>query len=259
MEVQYGVCRLTIVSVRKDPNHLSQQVTQLLFGDHYEVWSQSKDRKWLHIRVYFDQSIGWVDAKHHHPITSEYFEQINTAEYKITTEVCSTILYKKTPVSIVIGSVVPISQSELFKMNEQFAFNGEAKSIGQKRDGEFVKNIAMKYFNAPEQEGGRTPFGVDDIGLIQCVYRIAGYTLPRNLISWLNHYPTIAEPHVGDLVVIQAGDLKSAGLLLADDKVLCVDGRVKMEQRVNYKLQDADSKIATSTIECFLRVLPEQG
>ena len=257
MEAQYGVCRLSIVSVRKDPSHLSQQVTQLLFGDHYEVWGESKDRKWLHIKVYFDQSTGWVEAKQHHAITAEYFEQINTAEFKITTDVCSTILYKKTPVSIVIGSVVPISQSELFKMEEQFAFNGEAKSIGQKRDGEFVRNIAMKYLNAPEQEGGRSPFGVDGLGLIQSVYRIAGYTLPRNLASWVSHYPVTSVPHVGDVAVIQADHTKSVGLLIADDKVLHVNGRVRVDQRVEHAIQDIDSKINTSTIECFLRVLTE--
>ncbi len=38
-----------------------------------------------------------------------------------------TVLYKKSPLTIVMGSVVPISNSELFKIEEQFAFNGESK------------------------------------------------------------------------------------------------------------------------------------
>ena len=144
MEIQYGVCRLSIVSVRKDANHLSQQVTQLLFGDHYEVLHEHKDRHWVLIRTYFDKVEGWIESKQHHAITKEYFDQINTSDFKITTDVCATILYKKTPVSIVLGSVVPISQSELFKMEEQFAFNGEAKALGQKREIEFVKTIGVR-------------------------------------------------------------------------------------------------------------------
>jgi hypothetical protein len=228
-----------------------------LFGDHYEVLSESKDKKWLHIKVYFDQSIGWLDAKQHHAITAEYFEQINTAEFKITTDVCSTILYKKNPVSIVMGSVVPISQSELFKMEEQFAFNGEAKSIGQKRDSEFVKNVAMKYLNAPEQEGGRTPFGVDAVGLVQTVFRIAGYTLPRNIMSCVMHHPATNAPHTGDVAVIQSDHVKTVGLLVAEDKILHVAGRAKVDLRHSNLLQDADSKIAVGTIESYLRILSE--
>ena len=37
----------------------------------------------------------------------------------------------------------------------------ESKGIGQKREFEFLKSIALKYLNAPEQEGGKTPFGID--------------------------------------------------------------------------------------------------
>jgi hypothetical protein len=33
----YGVCRLSLVSVRQAPKEYAPLVTQLLFGDHYEV------------------------------------------------------------------------------------------------------------------------------------------------------------------------------------------------------------------------------
>ncbi|MFM8912363.1 MAG: hypothetical protein ACKOE6_05500, partial [Flammeovirgaceae bacterium] len=62
---------------------------------------------------------------------------------------------------------------------------------------------------------------------------------------------------VGDVAVIQADHTKGVGLLIADDKVLHVNGRVRVDQRVEHAIQDIDSKINTSTIECFLRVLTE--
>ena len=44
MEIlDYGVCRLSVVPVRADGSDKSEMVTQLLFGDHYEVINQSKD------------------------------------------------------------------------------------------------------------------------------------------------------------------------------------------------------------------------
>lgn len=255
MDIQYGVGRLSIISVRKEPSSLSQQVTQLLFGDHYEVIDESKDRHWLQIRIYFDGTIGWIDAKQHHAITREYFDQINTADFKITTDVCSTILYKKTPLSIVIGSVVPISQSELFKMEEQFAFNGEAKSIGQKRDGEFVKNIALKYLNAPEQDGGRSPFGVDGMGLIQTVYRIAGYHLPRSLALLQSQHQQVSLPQVGDVVLLKAGQVLSVALLVDDDKIMHVLGRARIDLLAGGEVIDAETKIKTHAVNNIFHVL----
>jgi hypothetical protein len=58
--IDHGVCRLALVSVRKDPSDQSEQVTQLLFGDHYEVVLISEDKKWVRIRIHADLYEGWV-------------------------------------------------------------------------------------------------------------------------------------------------------------------------------------------------------
>jgi len=58
MEVGFGVCRLSVVSVRQHQGQQSQLVTQLLFGDHYQVLSESHDRHWLQISIHFDNANG---------------------------------------------------------------------------------------------------------------------------------------------------------------------------------------------------------
>ena len=132
---------MAVVPVRNDHRDTAEQLTQLLFGDHYEVLSVTSDRKWVQIKIYADQCEGWFDVKQHHAISKEYFDQINQTDYKITTEIASPVLYKKSPLTIVMGSIVPISNSELFKVEEQFAFNGESKGLGQRRDVDFLKSI----------------------------------------------------------------------------------------------------------------------
>jgi hypothetical protein len=255
MEVHYGVCRLSIVSVRKEPTHLSAQITQLLFGDHYQVMAESEDKKWLYIQIHFDQSRGWIHSKQHHFITKEYYDQINTVDFKITTDVCATILYKKVPLSIVIGSVVPISQSELFRMEEQFAFNGEAKSIAQKRDVEFLCAVAMSYLNAPEQEGGRTAFGIDGAGLVQSIYRLAGYTLVRDFFKWPSLYQATSLPQKGDIVILRQGDIKSVGCMVDRDKVIHVDGKVRIDLKNGDGLYNSETNTISHRIESSIRVL----
>ena len=260
MEGNYGVCRLSVVSVRREENQLSPQANQLLFGDHYEVLGASQDKRWQHIKIYFDQSEGWIEMNQHHPITKEYFGQINTVDFKITTDVCSTILYKKTPISIVLGSIVPISQSELFKMEEQFAFNGESKGLSQKREYEFIKSIALKYLNAPEQTGGKTPFGISGNGLMQIVFKIGGYSLP--FLAEAQHQQSKKVP---DFHSVKPGDIAffrsrinseiKCGLVLEDSRILYVDGRAKIDQLMEDGILDLDTKILTHTFDSFRRIL----
>ena len=49
-KLQKGICRLSIVPVRKEPADGSELVTQLLFGDHYTVLSETPDKNWIHIK-----------------------------------------------------------------------------------------------------------------------------------------------------------------------------------------------------------------
>src|SRR5882724_6066105 len=164
MEQDFGVCRLSVVPVRQSAESVVQ-TSQLLFGDAYEVTERSKDKQWLNIKTNFEGTQGWIYRHHHHSIAQDYYEQIVQADFKITIDLVSTLLYKKSPLPVLMGSIVPISSSELFKMDEQFAFNGEAKSISQKRDADFLVAIALKYLNAPEIEGGKNPFGICAHGL----------------------------------------------------------------------------------------------
>lgn len=258
--MNFGVCRLSVVSVRKETSRLSLQVTQLLFGDHYEVTDESHDRQWLRIRIYFDQSEGWIESKQHHGISKEYFEQINTSDFKITTDVCSTILYKKSPLSILIGSMVPISQSELFKMEEQFAFNGESKSIGQKREFEFLKSIALKYLNAPEHVGGKSPFGLDGVGLVQMVFKICGYSILFQDEKFGPYVKPVKDIHAakeGDVVLLYSRreERIKAGLLLEENKILHVDGRARIDQLIEDGVLEIETKIFTHEMVSIGRVL----
>jgi len=136
--LDYGVCRLAVVPVRKHPSHSAEQINQLLFGDHYQVIETTPDKSWMLTRSYFDGVEGWIDVLQHHAITHEYFEQINVTDFKITTELTSWILYKKSPLSIVMGSIVPISVFELFKVEEQFTFNVESIYLDTRIDYELM-------------------------------------------------------------------------------------------------------------------------
>lgn len=259
--LDFGVCRLSLVPVRAEGNDKAELSTQLLFGEHYEVLAVSKDRKWLKIKIHFDQYEGWIDAKQHHSISKDHFEYINRADFKISTDTTTSILYNKSPLPILMGSIIPISGSELFKMEEQFAFNGESKSLGQKRDVEFIKLTAKKYLNAPYQWGGKSPFGIDCSGFVQMVFKINGYRLSRDAVQQVKQGKAVTFKDVqpGDLVFFKNKDgrITHVGIFLGDDKIIHASGKVRIDHLNEEGILHSESKVYTHTFSQIRRVLSE--
>lgn len=229
--LDFGVCRLTMVPVYEKPDYHSIQYNQLLFGESYEVTGE-KDG-WLSIMCVFDGSGGWINTLQHHSISKEYFDQINASDYKITTDISATLLYNKNPLTIVMGSIVPISSSELFNVEEQLAFNGESKSVGQKRDGEYLKSVLTKFINTPFVPGGKTPFGSDAMGFIQTAFKIAGHKLPRtpdqlNRVG-LKVEQDIEKAELGDVLLLKSthNSIVQPAVFIGTGKVLMMDGFVQ--------------------------------
>lgn len=262
--IDYGVCRLSLIPVRKDPDHTSEQVTQLLFGEHYEVLDVNESKPWIRIHISFDQYEGWIHKSQHHTVSKEYFDYINRTEFKITTDLTSSLLYNKSPQIILMGSIIPISSSELFKMEEQFAFNGDAKNLGQKREFDYLQNIARKYINAPYQWGGRSPFGLDCSGFVQMVFKICGYPLHRDARQQALQGKSLDgnSPAGGDLVFFRnmgKSEISHVGILLAPDKVIHAHGRVRIDHFSADGIMQAETKIFTHEFAHARRIISDHG
>lgn len=228
--LDFGVCRLAIVPVYEKADYHSILHNHLLFGEHYQITGSKGS--WLSIQQAYDGSGGWIHTSQHHSISAEYFEQINSSDYKITTDIASTLLYNKNPLTIVMGSIVPISNSELFKIEEQLAFNGESKSISQKRDAEYLKTVLTKYWNAPYLPGGKSPFGIDASGLVQMAFKICGHKLSRTVEEQKREgapVETVDKAIPGDIVILKNGDDIIPAILQSTGKVILVDGHTRQE------------------------------
>lgn len=263
MEIEdKGISRIGIVPVRKDCSDRSEMVTQLLFGEHYTITEISNDGKWCRIKVHFDGYEGWIDVKQHQYISKAYFDQINNSDYKISLDLSSTILYKKHPITIVMGSILPISTNELFKMEEQLAFNGESKSLSQKRGFDFIKQTALSYLNAPYLWGGRTPFGIDCSGFTQIVYRINGCYLERDSSEQYKQGEVIQDvdnTKPGDLAFFQndKGDIVHVGIILEGRKIIHASGKVRVDIIDDEGIKDSKNNIYTHYLAGFQRVIRE--
>lgn len=255
-----GICRLGIVPVRARSNDQSEMVSQLIFGDHYSINELSDDGQWAKITIEFDQYEGWIDVKQHTEISKDYFDHLNNTEFKISTDITSTILYKKRLIQIVIGSVLPISSYELFEVNEQFAFNGVSKNIGEKQGFDFLKHIITNYMNAPYLWGGKTPFGIDCSGFTQQIFKLCGYKLKRDAHE--QHQQGI---NVDELAAAQPGDLaffrkdknniSHVGIIMEDQDIIHTSGYVRKDKLDENGIFNMELSTYTHTLDGIKRIL----
>ena len=259
-EQEKGICRLSVVPMRKAPDDSSELVSQLLFGEHYTVLEIAVNGTWLKIENFYDGYQGWISKNQHYKIEDDYFEQINISDYKICLDTTASILYKKNLITILMGSILPISTNELFKMEEQLAFNGEAKSLSQRRDAEYLKKVAVKYQYAPYLWGGRSPFGIDCSGFTQMVYKICGYKLQRDSSQQvqqgqvIEHYDEIKP---GDLLFFRnvVTEVFHVGIALDKNKIIHASGRVRIDILIEDGIINETTKRFTHKLVAIRRII----
>jgi cell wall-associated NlpC family hydrolase len=147
-------------------------------------------------------------------------------------------------------------------MEEQFAFIGEAKNLGQKREFEFLRNTAIKYLNSPYMWGGKSTFGVDCSGFTQMVFKICGYRLLRDSgqqAAQGKPVKSLQEAKPGDLVFFKNAEnnIHHVGILLEQEKVVHASGKVRVDPVTEEGIVNSETKMHTHQFSHIRRILAE--
>ena len=57
--MQHGICSISLIPMRAEPSSKSEMVSQLLFGETYQVLEAQSE--WLYIQNHSDQYKGWIN------------------------------------------------------------------------------------------------------------------------------------------------------------------------------------------------------
>ena len=135
------VANTSIAAIRAQPSERSEMVSQMLFGELAEVLK--KQDNWLNVRLLWDETVGWMDARQTTPITPSetVFYQNNHAHSLALTEPVMSDNYF---MPVLIGSMLPGFDGIRFKIGERnFTFSGQTIfSNPAQPTGELLSRIA---------------------------------------------------------------------------------------------------------------------
>lgn len=252
----FGICNLAIVPVRAEASDRSEQVTQLLFGEHFKILEIQP--KWVQIEIAFDNYIGWIDSKQYQTISEEDYNYLNSSTAVLSADL---IEYISNPNSNLIP--IPLGSSLAFLENEdinveKFSYEG-MKICGVKEKGALVKTAFM-YMNAPYLWGGKSPFGIDCSGFTQMVYKLNGFHLFRDASQQANQgepLSFIEESEPGDLAFFDndEGKIIHVGILMENNYIIHASGKVRIDRLDHLGIYNAELNRHTHKLRVIKKIV----
>lgn len=235
--MQFGICPLSIVSVRSSADDTSEMVSQLLYGEHFKILECRKF--WSKIRIAFDGCEGWVINHHIKFLEQDTFHTLERAKNPLYSN--ELVSFVETEESILLPIVLGSSPQNASLLTHRF--DGNYPPVKSTKAN--LVQTALLFLNAPYLWGGKTPFGIDASGFTQMVYKINGYKLLRKVHEQSEQgspLSFIEESEAGDLVFFdnKEGEIHHVGLIMDNNYVIHVDGKVRMDRLDHTGIFNAD-------------------
>lgn len=252
----FGICNLAIVPVRLEPNHRSEMVSQLLFGEHFSVLERTKG--WVKIKIQFDNYEGWIDEKQFQPISETEYQKLSETSIVLSSDLIEYVTGKDE-----VMFPVPLGSSLSFlyvpEINtSEFVFDG-LKTFDKKPKSEILKTAFM-YLNTPYLWGGKTPFGIDCSGFVQMVYKLNGYSLLRDASQQASQGEVLSfieEAEAGDLAFFdnEDGKITHVGILMNDNYIIHSHGKVRIDRLDHLGIMNVDTKRHTHKLRVIKKII----
>ncbi len=257
--MSYGICNLSIVPVRLEAAHRSEQVTQLLFGESFQMIDKQND--WLKIRLAYDDYEGWIHKTQQEEIGLTDYIELQKASDFLCYDLVQLLLNHQIIYSIVLGSTLPWYRAGSCRiLNNSFIFDGNARHPDLSLGSKTVVENAYMYMNAPYLWGGRSPFGIDCSGFTQMVYKLCGVKLKRD--AWMQaeqgqQVHLLDESQSGDLAFFdnEEGRIIHVGILVAKNKIIHAHGKVRVDNVDHHGIFNVDTKKYTHNLRMIKRMI----
>lgn len=260
---KYGICNLSVIPCREEPSDKSQMVTQLLFGESFEILA--KQKQWRKIRNGLDGYESWIDEKQFVEIEENAFEALNKNIPVCASDLVQLVKNNRTEhmLPVLAGSSLPnYHQGHIAFGDESFEFDGEINHAPETNEDarRLLVDFAMVYRNAPYLWGGRSPFGIDCSGLMQVLYKMVGIPLKRDAYQQAEEGHTLSfveEADLGDLAFFDndEGRIIHVGMMVGPNAVIHAAGKVRIDKLDHQGIYNVDTNKYTHKLRLIRRVI----
>lgn len=240
-----------IVAVKSEPSDKSELVTQLLFGEKYQVVEVSEDKKWSRIKILFDDYIGWIDTKLVQEVDEQQWHTFSLIESEYCLEPTASVLNKQ-------GAFYPVTFGADISALKIEGKKRVFSNISRVAPVDEIPSIAKSFLNTPYLWGGKTHFGIDCSGLTQQVLKVAGVKIPRDAYQQaeVGEGVSFEDREYGDLVFFknEEGRIHHVGMITDKNKIIHAHGVVRLDKIDEDGIFDTEREIYTHTFYSIRRM-----
>jgi gamma-D-glutamyl-L-lysine dipeptidyl-peptidase len=261
--MEYGICMMATVPVRKEASDRSEMTTQLLFGERMRILEVNSN--WLYIQTLSEDYPGWVDSKQIERISENEFDELNgkPGHYCCFPFGKMSIPGKGSSFLIPAGSSLPgLSENKFLKiLSTDYEFSGE--STDEKiTDRNQVVQLALQFLDSPYLWGGKTLMGLDCSGFTQLVYRLNGIQLLRDASQQATQglgVGFISEALPGDLAFFDnaEGLITHVGIVMEGNRIIHCSGKVRIDPIDHQGIYIEESKTYSHSLRLVRNVFAE--
>ncbi len=256
----FGICQLTMIPVRNEPSDKSEMVTQLLFGETFDIIRQING--WSEIITHFDSYRGWISTSMSTQVDKETINVYNHLEYYILKENYAVLQpgIPNTNHLILAGGSKLITEKIQHSAHYPWYIFKKPEVLFPESGKEEIKKNAFKFLNAPYLWGGRTIFGIDCSGFTQILYKMAGYNLPRDAHQQSEKgipLDKVEDALPCDLAffVNNEGLITHTGVILENFNIIHSSGKVRLDKIDNSGILNSSDNTYSHKLRLIKRVI----
>ncbi len=255
---KYGICKLSLVPIRKHPTEQSEMINQLLFGD--TVFIVDTDNEWYLIKTSHDMYEGWIDRKQVCIISETEFLKLGKTNHFLA-DIYTVVVSDSDSISLLLGSSLPNYKDGSISISNN-KYNTSCNFIDNSLEFDIEKliDIAKKYIGSPYLWGGRSPFGIDCSGFVQIVFGMFGIKLDRDSYKQAETGHTISfinEIKKGDLAFFDnaEGKITHVGILLDNNTIIHSSGKVRIDSIDHQGIYNKEEKKYSHKLRIIKRII----